>query len=149
MSDCNRELVCQHRALTSVHEVRDICPFTEDPKRCARKKGPKTGRYTHQPQMWGYMWSVGTCGIQPKCRPAEYDHSSACSAFQVHCIQPLAFSNVMTFRPCYQNCAHAISHVHVWAHLGFPYFPQKVLVFLTKRETFACHSGATPVVRSA
>jgi hypothetical protein len=54
-------------------------------------------RRKHQPQTLGNFRSVGCCGIQPNWRPAEYDHSCACSAFHVHITHPLAFSKVMTF----------------------------------------------------
>jgi len=43
LSDCNRESVSQHRSLTSVHVLRDICPFKENSNRCAHKNGHKWG----------------------------------------------------------------------------------------------------------
>ena len=69
---------------------------------CGRGKlsKKKTKTYVHdclsvmksfyEEQMLGYMRCVGSCGIHPFARPAEYDHSSPvpASVFHVHCIQP-------------------------------------------------------------
>ena len=38
--------------------------------------------------MFGYCRSVGFCGIHSFASPAWYDHSSAFSAFHVHCTHP-------------------------------------------------------------
>ena len=46
------------------------------------------GMVLEEPQMLGYLKSVGSCGIQPFANPAWYDHSSALSIFQVHITQP-------------------------------------------------------------
>src|SRR6267154_3064122 len=106
--------------------------------------------------MLGYSRSLGFCGIQPYWRPAEYDQSSADSVFHVHCIQPLAFSNVITFpkrtsRDLDQttSCESIDSSHSYLAHLCFPCFPQEVLVVLSKCRTWACLAVATSTKRSA
>lgn len=106
--------------------------------------------------MLGYLRSFAFCGIQPYWRPAEYDQSSADSVFQVHCIQPPAFSNVITFPRWTPGDLHrtvsceSIDSSHSYlAHLCLPCFPQEVLVVLSKCPTWACLAVATSMKRSA
>lgn len=106
--------------------------------------------------MLGYLRSFGFIGIQPYWRPAEYDQSSANSVFHVHCIQPPAFSNVITFSKWTPrdlgrtaSCEfNDLSHLYS-AHLCFPCLPQEILVVLSKCRTWACLTVATSVKRSA
>src|SRR6266849_1566666 len=104
--------------------------------------------------MLGYLRSFGFTGIQPCWRPAEYDQleSSADSVFHVHCIQPPAFSNVITFSKRTPRDLHRTascgsndsSHLYL-AHLCFPCLPQGILVVLSKCRTWACLAVATSV----
>jgi hypothetical protein len=106
--------------------------------------------------MLGYLRSVGFAGIQPFWRPAEYDQSSADSVFHVHCIQPPAFSNVITFPKWTPRDLHSTascksidsSHSYL-AHLCFPCLPQEVLVVLSTCRTWACLAVATAMDRRA
>jgi hypothetical protein len=100
--------------------------------------------------MLGYSYSLGFCGIHPYWRPAEYDQSSADSVFHVHCIQPPAFSNVITFPKWTPRDLHRtascefIDSNHLYlAHLCFPCLPQEVLVVLSKCRTWAGLAVAT------
>ena len=102
--------------------------------------------------MLGYSRSFMFCGIQPYRRPAEYDQSSADSVFHVHCIQPPAFSYVITFSKWTPRDLHrttsceSIKSNHLYlAHLCLPCFPQEVLVVLSKCITGACLAVTTSI----
>ena len=103
--------------------------------------------------MLGYLRSVRFQGIQPYWRPAEYDQSSADSVFHVHCIQPPAFSYVITFPKLNlhstTSCKSIVSSRLYLAHLCFPCLPQKVHVALSECRTRACLAIATTMDRSA